>query len=117
MIETKNVKLLSSEEPILVYTPSASGEGQQIARCPKCQFMVWSSYGDDGDIMCAVRVGTLDAPSEAPPNVHIFTSTKQPWVVLGNELPIKEEYYQREEIWSKASLERRMQYLKALGLM
>ena len=29
-----------------------------------------------------VRVGTLDDPDRLPPDIHIFTSSKQPWVVL-----------------------------------
>lgn len=78
--------------------------------------VVWSNYGDAGDVVRYVRVGTLDDPSTTPPNVHIFTSTKQPWVVLGDDLPVKEEYYQREEIWSKASMERREKLIDDLGL-
>jgi hypothetical protein len=38
--------------------------------------------------------------------VHIFTSTKQPWVNLGNA-PAVHEYYNRDQIWSPESLLRR----------
>ncbi|KAK5936925.1 hypothetical protein PMZ80_010863 [Knufia obscura] len=114
MIETKFVEVISSEQPLVVPSPSESGGGQKMHRCPTCQFGIWSNYGDDGDIVRWVRVGTLDDPSKAPPNVHIFTSTKQPWVKLDDNLPIKEESYRREEVWSKASLERREEYVKDL---
>lgn len=110
MIEAEYVALLSKEKTVVVSTPSESGEGQQMHRCPVCQFVVWSNYGDDGDSMRWVRVSTLDDPSRTPPSVHIFTSTKMPWVVLGDAIPVKEEYYAREDIWSKTSLERLSEY-------
>src|SRR5262249_44705294 len=31
-------------EPEIVATPSASGGGQRIARCPACKVAVWSNY-------------------------------------------------------------------------
>ena len=31
-------------EPEIVVTPSASGKGQKIARCPTCRVAVWSNY-------------------------------------------------------------------------
>jgi len=54
-----------------------------------------------------VRVGTLDEPGRAPPNIHIFTTTKQPWVVLPPGMPAVDEYYKAAEYWPKESLERR----------
>ncbi|HTQ35953.1 MAG TPA: GFA family protein, partial [Steroidobacteraceae bacterium] len=36
MIESERVELLAAE-PELVPTPSASGKGQRIARCPRCR--------------------------------------------------------------------------------
>ena len=41
-----------------------------------------------------VRVGTLDEPDRLPPDIHIFTMSKQPWVVLPDGTPAVEEYYQ-----------------------
>ena len=63
-------------------TPSVSGTGQKIARCPTCRVAVWSNYGGGGDLARYVRVGTLDEPDRLPPDIHIFTMSKQPWVVL-----------------------------------
>jgi hypothetical protein len=54
-----------------------------------------------------VRVGTLDEPDRFPPDIHIFTSTKQPWVVLPPGVPAVEEYYEREQYWPAESLARR----------
>jgi hypothetical protein len=55
-----------------------------------------------------LRVGTLDAGHGIAPDIHIFTSTKQDWVVLGDDVPVCAEYYDREELWPKESLERLM---------
>ena len=69
-------------EPEIVDTPSASGLGQKIARCPRCRLAVWSHYAGAGPFVKFVRVGTLDQPDLLPPDIHIFTASKQPWVVL-----------------------------------
>jgi hypothetical protein len=53
-----------------------------------------------------VRVGTLDNPDALPPDVHIFTSTRQPWVVLPADTSVFAGYYDRKAVWSEASLAR-----------
>ena len=58
-----------------------------------------------------VRVGTLDNPDALPPDINIFTSSKQPWVVLPPSTPAVPEYYEREEYWPRESLERRKLYM------
>jgi hypothetical protein len=54
-----------------------------------------------------VRVGTLDDPDRLPPDIHIFTASKQPWVLIPPQMPAVEEYYDRQQYWPAASLERR----------
>ena len=90
----------------VVVTPSISGKGQRISRCPTCRIAVWSNYAGAGDRFRFVRVGTLDEPDRLPPDVHIFTMSKQPWVVLPPGVPAVEEFYDRTKIWSAASLAR-----------
>jgi hypothetical protein len=94
-------------EPEIVITPSESGKGQKIARCPKCRIAIWSNYGGGGDLFRFVRVGTLDTPDLFPPDIHIFTRSKQPWVVIPPGALAVEEYYKSSETWPEASLERR----------
>ena len=106
MIEADRVVNLGTK-PEVVHTPSDSGLGQKIARCPTCKVAVWSHYAGSGPITKFVRVGTLDHPDLMPPDVHIFTRTKQPWVVLPEGAPAFEEYYDRDELWPKESLLRR----------
>jgi hypothetical protein len=105
MIETARVTVLGGE-PELVNTPSHSGRGQQIARCPTCRVAVWSHYAGGGPILSFVRVGTLDNPDALPPDVHIFTESKQPWVVIPEGTPAFAAYYDRQQLWPRESLER-----------
>ena len=81
LIETERVSLIAGA-PDVILTPSASGQGQRIARCPVCRIAVWSNYAGAGEHFRFVRVGTLDDPDRFPPEVHIFTASKQPWVIL-----------------------------------
>ena len=106
LIEADRVELLQGK-PEAVNTPSNSGKGQVIWRCPACRIAVWSNYGGMGDLMRFVRVGTLDEPDRCPPEIHIFTSSKQPWVVLPPGPPVFAEYYNSGEVWPKEMLERR----------
>ena len=106
MIEADRVQLLGAE-PEIVDTPSASGLGQKIARCPRCCIAVWSHYAGAGPMVRFVRVGTLDEPDQLPPDIHIFTESKQRWVVIPNDMPAVPEYYDREKYWPAESLARR----------
>ena len=110
MIEADRVQLLGAE-PEIVDTPSASGLGQKIARCPRCCIAVWSHYAGAGPLVRFVRVGTLDEPDQLPPDIHIFTESKQRWVVIPNDMPAVPEYYDREKYWPAESLDRRQAML------
>lgn len=105
MVETVHVELLDGK-PDTVDTPSSSGKGQQVARCPRCRVALWSHYPGAGPAIAFVRVGTLDDPDAFPPDIHIFTVSKQPWVVLPGGAPVMVEYYDREQHWPEASLAR-----------
>lgn len=106
MIETDRLTVLAGA-PEMVDTPSASGKGQLIARCPRCRIALWSHYAGAGRLAAFVRVGTLDDPDALPPDVHIFASSKQPWVVLPPGTPAFPEYYDRKQLWPADSLARR----------
>jgi hypothetical protein len=114
MIEADRVTLLSGE-PEVVETPSASGKGQKISRCPRCKVAVWSNYAGAGEAVRFVRVGTLDQAWRLPPDIHIFTESKQPWVVLDGAVPVMPGYYRASEHWPKHSLERRAALQAARG--
>ena len=105
MIEADRVVLLKGS-PEVVNTPSNSGKGQKIARCPQCRIALWSNYAGAGDHVRFIRVGTLDEPDRLPPDIHIFTESKQPWVVLPPGTPAVPQYYRRADHWPEASLAR-----------
>ena len=100
--------------PEVIDTPSSSGIGQKIARCPVCRIAVWSHYGGAGPSMRFVRVGTLDNPDLLSPDAHIFTASKLPWVVIPPATPQFEAFYDRQALWPADSLARR-QALSAAG--
>jgi len=106
MSEADRVVVLAGM-PEVVHTPSLSGKGQKITRCPVCRVALWSNYSGAGDAVRFVRVGTLDEPDRLPPDIHIFTASKQPWVVLPPGTPAVPEYYDRNDYWPAESLARR----------
>ncbi len=59
------------------------------------------------DLIRFLRVGTLDNPDLLPPDVHIFTASKQPWVKLSkNDLAV-DVFYDYKKTWTKENYERR----------
>ena len=110
VIEADRVLLLEGS-PVFVMTPSASGEGQKIARCPDCRVALWSNYSGSGDALRFVRVGTIDDPDRLEPDIHIYTESKQPWVVIPPGARAVPQYYRRSEVWSPESLARRERLL------
>ncbi|HSC99431.1 MAG TPA: GFA family protein [Casimicrobiaceae bacterium] len=114
LIEADRVEILAGQ-PDVVDTPSNSGRGQKITRCPSCRIALWSNYAGAGDALRFVRVGTLDDPDRLPPDIHIFTSTKQPWLVLPPDTPAVSGYYERDRYWPAASLERRRAFLARIA--
>ena len=98
VIERDRVTLLAGE-PEAVMTPSDSGRGQEIFRCPTCRVALWSHYSSRKAAF--VRGGTLDAPDAVPPDVHIFTRSKLPWVRLPDDARAYEAFYADPgEVWS-----------------
>jgi hypothetical protein len=114
MIEAERVELLSGDVEI-IDTPSLSGKGQKIARCPICKVALWSNYAGAGTDVRFVRVGTLDEPDRLPPDIHIFTASKQPWVELPKGVPAVVEYYDAERYWPPESLARRQVLLPLIA--
>jgi len=105
LIETDRVALLSgAPEPVAMRTES--GRPHDIHRCPVCKVAVWSDYGRRAGLRF-VRVTTLDEPGRLPPDVHIYTRSKLPWVILPQGVPAFEAYYDARKLWPAESLERR----------
>jgi hypothetical protein len=103
LIEADRVELLSGE-PEAVAVPRGRGKNQQVWRCPTCQTAVYSKYTSPH--VRFVRAGTLDDPSSVEPDVHIFTRSKLPWVMLPESVPAFNVYYDTEKLWPEESLAR-----------
>ena len=97
VIEADNVELVSGA-PERIDTPSDSGKGQAVFRCPVCKVALWSHYAGVGAKADFIRVGALDDPEAFPPNVHIFTASKQPWVALPTDAEAFAAYYSGKDV-------------------
>ena len=106
LIETARLEVLSGTTEA-VGVPTDSGRPHIIHRCPKCRIALWSHYGAAGEKIAFVRVGTLDHPDAVPPDVHIYTRSKLPFVALPPGVPAFAEFYELAKVWPAASLERR----------
>jgi len=100
-----------------VTVPTASGQGQRIARCTGCQTALFShyAYGKLKDAVAFVRVGVLEPEHRMAPDIHIWTASKLPWVTLPSDVPVTDGYYRASEHWPEASLDRRAALFAALG--
>jgi hypothetical protein len=105
MIEADRVALLQGQ-PEMVPVPTPSGRGQMINRCPTCRVALWGNYFRAGDKVHFIRVGTLDQPDLVSPDIHIYTASKLPWVVIPEGTPTFPEYYSAGEVWPAESLAR-----------
>jgi hypothetical protein len=105
LIEEDRVQILEGDVAGIAM-PSPSGASQQIFRCPKCQVALWSYYLAFHDAVRFIRVGTLDDPSRLPPDVHIYTESKQPWFEFPDDALAVKAYYVTEDVWPEESLDR-----------
>jgi len=104
MVETNRLTIEGETEAVTL--PTNSGGGQIVVRCSSCKTALFSHYGGS-DKVAFLRVGTLDDPDAFPPQIHVWTRSKQPWVVLPDNTPSVEEYYRAAEVWPPEALERR----------
>ena len=88
-------------------TPSESGRGQRSPAARSAASPSGATTPAPDRCVRFVRVGTLDDPDRLPPDIHIFTASKQPWVVIPPGAPAVPEYYDRESYWPAESLARR----------
>jgi hypothetical protein len=104
LIEANHVELLAGEPERVDVPREGNTHPQRMFRCPACRVAVYSVYSDPA--FRFVRAGTLDEPASVEPDVHIFTRSKLPWVVLPKGVPAFEVYYDVGELWPEESLRR-----------
>jgi hypothetical protein len=103
LIEKDNVELIRGE-PVAVDVPRDDGSMQRVMRCPDCKIALWSFYTRPQ--FAFVRAGTLDDPKAVKPDVHIFTRSKLPWVVLPPGVPAYEVFYDMKTLWPAEAMAR-----------
>lgn len=82
---------------------AGTGQPHDIYYCPNCGVRLWSHYhAAPGDTLL-LRAGTLDDPAAITPDVHIFTRSKLPWVVLPPGARAFETMYKLADVWSDES--------------
>ena len=99
IIEKNQVALLSGE-PAACELKGGSGQAQDVYFCATCGTHVWNDYHIFPGSTWFVRVGTFDDPALLKPDAHIFTRTKQPWVVIPQDTPSFDILYDREQVWT-----------------
>lgn len=105
IIETDRIELLSGA-PQPVTMPTDSGRPHDVYRCPTCQTALWSDYGRRR-VLAFLRVSTLDDAASFPPDAHIFTRSKLPWVELPKDAHAFDVFYDMQKEWPAESLARR----------
>ncbi|MGH7947830.1 MAG: GFA family protein [Candidatus Binataceae bacterium] len=104
-IERKFVRTLRGV-PKSFRLAGGTGQGHDVYFCGKCGTYVWSRYhGAPGDALF-VRAGTLDKPQSVKPDIHIFTRSKLPWMVLPKGAIAAKTFYNIPKVWSAKSKER-----------
>ena len=105
LIETERLEMLG-EAPSSVAVPTDSQRAHRIFRCETCKTAIASEYGGVAKLRF-VRVGTLDDPSAAPPDAHVFTRSKAAWLTLPEGAPAFDVFYDSKKLWPAESLLRR----------
>ena len=91
---------------------AGSGASCKTYFCAKCGTYVYADY-DSAVKRLTVRTKTLDSPDKFPPQVHIFTKDKDPWLNLSEDTVCFKEMYDQKKTWPEESLNRYNEYLKA----
>jgi len=114
LVEASAVELLAGA-PEGVDTPSESGAGQKVWRCPDCRVALWSNYAAAGPGINFVRAGTLDTPGARAPDAHIYVRSKASWVNLPEDAPAFESFYDLRALWPAESFARLIAAKTAAG--
>ena len=79
---------LSASGPIVEYSftnPSGSTSTQHV--CGICHTRLWNANSARPGL-AMIRAGTFDASDTLVPRAHIWTSRKQSWIVIADDIPI-----------------------------
>ncbi len=103
MIERDELTVDGNVSLEAVATPSDHPEGQIWRRCSRCRVPLWGEHAVLGPAIVLVRIGTLDRPDSLTPDIHCYTATRLPWVVIPDGVPVSEGIYDPAEVWTEAA--------------
>ena len=93
---------------------AGSGATSNAYFCTKCGTYIYTDYGSAVGRL-TVRTKTLDNSESFPPQVHIFTKDKDPWLKLTDDVICFEKMYDLKKTWPEESLKRYGEYLKNIN--
>lgn len=85
---------------------AGSGKDHVVSSCEECGTQLWGEYAAAPAGAVFLRTGTLDNGYKLEPDVHVFTRSKLPWVVLPEGVPAFAEFYNPKKVWSAENLAR-----------
>ncbi|MBS0478939.1 MAG: GFA family protein [Proteobacteria bacterium] len=82
---------ISATGPVIEFTVATPSGAQSHQRaCGVCHTRLWNANSSRPGTI-TVRAGTLDHNRALAPRAHIWVKSKQPWVVLPDDVPSFEE--------------------------
>ena len=93
---------------------AGSGATSNAYFCTKCGTYIYTDYASAVGRL-TVRTKTLDNSESFPPQVHIFTKDKDPWLNLTDDVICFEKMYDPKKTWPEESLKKYGEYLKVIN--
>jgi len=106
MTESSNFRLVQGEPKVFDAFTGSSGETYDFNTCGRCGTGLWANIKGCANGITFLRAGTLDDTRDISPMAHIYTKSKQNWMLLPEDVPCFDEAYAREELWPPESLAR-----------
>ncbi len=88
--------------PAMLGLTGGSGAVKQAHRCAVCGGNLFGTT-DSRPGTISVRPGSLDDSSWIRPQAHIWTRSKQGWVVLPGDTPCFDTHYELKQLWPATS--------------
>lgn len=88
---------MSGETDTGAYVQPSGGQAQ-IHGCGRCMVRIYA-VNDQRPGFGSLRCGTLDNSASVVPAVHLWVSSKQPWIVLPDEVPALARQPRSSEEW------------------
>lgn len=77
-----------------------SGANSTIIGCARCKSRIYAK-NDRRPGMVSLRWGTLDSSKDMSPQAHFWVSSKQPWIVIPDDVPALDTQPDSPEGWTE----------------